>query len=164
MGSVDVANGDDRDSRHRHEDDLHRGEAARRGLQAVAALAGVPQPEPRASGSDQHGQQDPADQGVEPPIEDVVEDDLVGVMGVADANERPTEDDDRHALQDQQPAESDDERRHLQPGHEPSLDGAKRSAGQQRHDDRRPPRPVCAGRLHKLGDHDAAERHDQADG
>ena len=40
---------------------------------------------------------------------------------------RPAEDDDRHALQDQQPAESDDERRHLQPGHERSLEGADRA-------------------------------------
>ena len=37
-------------------------------------------------------------------------------------------------------------------------------AGEQRHDDRRPPRPVRAGRLHQLGDHDAAHPHDQADG
>src|SRR5215467_1807644 len=128
VGPVDVANGDDRDSRHGHEDDLHRGEAPRRSLQAVAALAGVPQPEPRAGGSDHHGQQDPAGHRVEPPPEDVVEDDLVGKPGVADADERPTEDDDRHPLQDQQPAESDYERRHLQPGHERSLDGANRRA------------------------------------
>ena len=164
VGSVDVANGDDRDSRHGHEDDLHRGEAARRSLQAVAALARVPQPEPRASGSDQHGQQDPADHRVEPPPEDVVKDDLIGEPGVADANEPRTEEDDRHPLQDQQPAESDYERRHPQPGHEGPLDGANRRASEQRHYDRHPPRPIEAGRLHKLGHHDAAKRHDQADG
>ena len=35
---------------------------------------------------------------------------------------------------------------------------------EQRRYDRRPPRPIRAARLHKLGDHDAAQRHDQADG
>ena len=163
VGSVDVADGDERDSRRRDEDDLQRGEAARRSLQAGAALAGVLQPEPRGGASDQHGQQDPADHRVEPPIEDVVEDDFVGEPGVADADERPAEDDDPHPLQDQQPAERDDERRHPQPGHERSLDGANRSAGEQRHDDRRPPRKIRAARLHKLGHHDAAKPHDQAD-
>ena len=136
----------------------------RRSLQAVPALAGLPQPEPGAGAGDHHGHQDPADQRAERPPEDVVEDDLVVERGVADADERPAEDDDRHALQDQQPAESDDERRHPQPGHERSLDEADRGAREQRHDDRRPPRPVRAGRLHELGHHDAAEPHDQADG
>src|SRR4029077_12455229 len=164
VGPVDVAYDDERDARHRHEDDLQRGEAARRSLQAVAALAGIPQPEPSASGSDNHGQQDPADQRGERPPEDVVEDELVFVLGVADADEPSAEDDDRHALQDQQPAQSDDERRHPQPGHERSLDGADRAASEQRHDDRRPPRPIRAGRLHEFGDHDAAKPHDQADG
>ena len=130
----------------------------------MAALAGLPQPEPDAGGSDYHCHQDPADQRAERPPEDVVDDNLVVERGVADAHERPAEDDDRHALQDQQPAESDDERRHPQPGHHRSLDEADRGARDQRHDDRRPPRPVRAGRLHKLGDHDAAEPHDQADG
>ena len=130
----------------------------------MAALAGVPQPEPSASGSDHHGQQDPADHRVERPPEDVVEDELVLELGVADTDEAAAEDDDRHALQDQQPAQSDDERRHPQPGHERSLDGADRAASEQRHDDRRPPRPIRAGRLHKFGDHDAAKPHDQADG
>ena len=128
----------------------------------MAALADVPQPEPGASGSDQHDQQDPADYRAELSPEDVVEDDLVGEPGVADADERPAEDDDPHSFQDQQPAESDDERRHPQPGHERSLNGAPDRAGEQRHYDRRPPRPVRAARLHKLGDHDAAKHHDQA--
>ena len=130
----------------------------------MAALAGVPQPESGASGSDNHGHQDPADHRAERSPEDVVEDELVSVLGVADIDEPPAEDDDRHALQDQQPAQSDDERRHPQPGHERSLDGADRAASEQRHDDRRPPRPVRGGRLHELGDHDAAKPHDQADG
>jgi hypothetical protein len=105
-----------------------------------------------------------ADQRVERSPEDVVEDEFVLVLGVADTDEAPAEDDDRHALQDQQPAQGDDERRHPQPGHEQSLKGADRAGSEQGHDDRRPPRPVRAGGLHKFGDHDTGEPHDQADG
>ena len=75
------------------------------------------------------------------------------------------EDEDRHALQDQQAAQGDDERRHLQPGDQ-SFPGWRRPPEQAssvtmiatHHGE------VRAGRLHKLGDHDAAEPHDQADG
>ena len=85
-------------------------------------------------------------------------------LRVADADEGSAEDEDRHALEDEQAAERDDERRHLQPGHHRSLDEADRRTGEQGHDDRRPPRPIGAARLHELGRHDSAEHHHEADG
>ena len=174
MGTVHVAERDDDNARHGNEHDLRDGQAERWRHQAAAAPARVAIQEVRGGGHHDHNEQDPADDRGELSPEQVVENRLVVVQGVADADGATVQDDDRRALEDEQAAKRDDEGRHLEPGDQGSLDGADRRADQKRHDDRHPPwkgeavgteRAACRGAgLDQLGHDDGAEPHDQTDG